>query len=136
MKSITNRLFLFAVAALSLGTVAYGQNPMSADVPFAFAVQGTAVKPAGHYTIRLEDHGNGPIAQVRDRDTGRGVFSLATPLGNKVGAAIAPHLVFRCTEAGCRLAEVWTSEGGYGIPVRHVREREFLASIKLVGSQN
>src|SRR5947209_2924205 len=42
MKSIANRLFLFAAAALSLGTVAYGQTTVKADVPFAFRTPGGA----------------------------------------------------------------------------------------------
>ena len=32
MKSITNRLFVVAAVALSLGTVAYGQTTLKADV--------------------------------------------------------------------------------------------------------
>ena len=45
MKSIANRLFLFAAAALSLGTAAYGQNILKADIPFAFRGPGGA--PSG-----------------------------------------------------------------------------------------
>ena len=132
MKSIANCLFLFAAAALSLGTAAYGQNTLKADVPFAFrGPAGTAT--AGHYIVRVENNGNGYIAQVRDRDTGRGVFSLANQLYNKVGAAIAPRLVFRCTEGtGCQLSEIWTPNGGFSVPVKHLRDPEYVTSIPLV----
>jgi hypothetical protein len=134
MKSIANRLFLFAAAALSLGTAAYGQNILTANVPFAFGVRGEAAASAGHYTVRLENNGGAPIAQIRDSVTGRGVVSIATRLEGKPGADIAPHLVFRCTEAGCQLSEIWTRTGGFGIPVKHVRESGYLASIPLVSA--
>ena len=135
MKSITNRLFLFAAAALSLGTVAYGQTTLKADVPFAFAIRGVeATSAAGNYTVRLENTGNGSLARITDRVTGRGMFSLTIPLGSKVGAEIAPHLVFRCVETGCQLSEIWTSAGGFKIPVKHVRESGYLASIPLVAA--
>jgi hypothetical protein len=132
MKSITNRLFLFAAAALSLGTVAYGQTTLQADVPFAFQ---TAAGPAaaGRYTIQLQNNG---VVHINNRETGRNVVSITYGVGANVNKAVAPHLVFRCAEAGCQLAEVWTSDGGYGIPVRHVRRPEYLASIRLVASRN
>jgi hypothetical protein len=134
MKSITNRLFLFAAAALSLGTAAYGQNILTANVPFAFSgPAGTA--SAGHYTVQVDNNnGGGPIVQIRDRGTGRGGFSLAIPLDSKVGAAIAPHLVFRCAETGCQLSEIWTPTGGFKVPVKHVRNPEYVASIPLVAA--
>jgi hypothetical protein len=132
MKNIANRLFLFAAAALSLGTAAYGQDTMRANVPFAFAVRGIAGASAGHYTVRFENIGAGPIAQIRDSVTGKGVVSLAIRLDGKAGAAIAPHLVFLCAEAGCQLSEIWTRTEGFRIPVKHVRESEYVASIPLV----
>jgi hypothetical protein len=135
MKSITNRLFLFAAAALSLGTVAYGQTTLKADVPFAFQ---TAAGPAaaGSYTIQLQNNGGQSIVHISNQETGRNVLSLTYKVDDRANKAVAPHLVFRCAEEGCQLSEIWTSEGGYGIPVRHLRRPEYLASIKLVGSQN
>jgi hypothetical protein len=132
MKSIANRLFLFTAAALSLGTAAYGQNILKADVPFAFhGPAGTAY--AGHYIVRVENNGSGYVAQVRDRGTGRGVVSIANRLDNHGAAAIAPRLVFRCTQgAGCQLSEIWTRTGGFSVPVKHVRNPEYVASVALV----
>ena len=132
MKSIANRLFLFAAAALSLGTAAYGQDILTANIPFAFRASTGSVS-AGHYTIRVENHGSGYITQVRDRNTGRGVISFANRLDNG-GAALAPHLVFRCAETGCQLSEIWTLTGCFSVPVKHLREREYLASVPLVAA--
>jgi len=133
MKSIANRLFLFAAAALSLGTVAYGQNNLSADVPFAFrGPAGTA--SAGHYTVRLESNGGGYVAQIRNRVTGHGVITFTNRLYSKAGAAIAPRLVFRCAETGCQLSEIWTLDGGFSLPVKHVRDPEYVASVPLIAA--
>jgi hypothetical protein len=132
MKSIANRLFVFAAAALYLGTAAYGQDILNANVPFAFRGPAGA-EPAGHYTVRIVNNGGGYLAQVRDSATGRGGVSFANRLDNG-GAAIAPHLVFRCAETGCRLSEIWTPTGGFSVPVKHVREPEYLASVPLVAA--
>ena len=132
MKSIANRLFLFAAAALSLGTAAYGQDILTANIPFAFRASTGSVS-AGHYTVRIVNNGSGYLAQVRDSATGRGVISFTNRLGNG-SAAIAPHLVFRCAETGCQLSEIWTLTGGFSVPVKHLREREYLASVPLAAA--
>jgi len=131
MKSITNRLVLFAAATLSLGTLAYGQNNLRADVPFAFRGPGGTAS-AGHYSVQLEANGGGYIAQIRNRVTGRGVISITNRLEGKPGAAIAPRLVFRCAETGCQLSEIWTLNGGFILPVKHVHDPEYVASVPLV----
>jgi len=131
MKSTANRLFLIAAAALSLGTAAYGQNILKADVPFAFHSP-TGTVPAGHYTVRIGNTGGSNVAQIRDRVTGRGAVSITNRLYSENVAAIKPHLVFRCAEgAGCQLSEIWTLNGGFSVPVKHVREPEYVASIPL-----
>jgi hypothetical protein len=134
MKNIANRLVLFAAAALSLGTAAYGQNILKADVPFAFrSPTGTVL--AGHYTVRIVNNGGGNIAQIRDRVTGRGMVSITNSLYSDGRAAITPRLVFRCAEgAGCQLSEIWTLTGGFSVPVKHVREPEYLSSIPLAAA--
>jgi hypothetical protein len=135
MKRIANRLILFAAATLSLGTVAYGQNTLKADVPFVFRMPG-GLSSAGHYTVRLETNGTGKIVHVEQRETGRSALSIAYRLDSKLGANVTPHLVFRCAAAGCQLSEIWTVFGGVGIPVSHVREPEYVASIPLAVSRN
>jgi hypothetical protein len=133
MKSIANRFFLFAAAALSLGTAAYGQNILTANVPFAF--RGPAgTTSAGHYKILIVNHGSGYLAEIRDRVTGRGVISIASRVDTKTGTPIAPRLVFRCTEADCQLSEIWTRDHGFSVPVKRVHDPEYVASIPLVAA--
>jgi hypothetical protein len=94
MKSIANRLFVVAAVALSLGTFAYGQTTLRADVPFAFAVPGGPAQ-AGQYTVQINDFAGGKIVQISNRETGRSVVTLPHRLADPVNGVIAPRLVFR-----------------------------------------
>jgi hypothetical protein len=67
MKSITNRIFVFAAFALSLGTFAYGQTTLKANVPFAFAVPGGPAQ-AGQYTIQIENGAGGKVVHISNLD--------------------------------------------------------------------
>ena len=135
MKSIANRLFLFSAAALSLGTVAYGQTTLKADVPFAFRMPG-GVTAAGQYTVQLNSTGSGQVVRINNRQTRRSALSITNRVDTYANKAFAPRLVFRCAEAGCQLSEIWTPEGGYRLPVSHVHEPEYTASIALSVLQN
>jgi hypothetical protein len=135
MKSIANRLFVFAAFALSLGTFAYGQTTLKANVPFAFAVPGGPAQ-AGQYIVQFENVAGNKIVHISNRKTGRSVLTLSNRLEGNVNAVIAPHMVFRCGEEGCRLSEIWTARGGYSIPVTHSRNPEYLAYIPLTVFEN
>jgi hypothetical protein len=135
MKSMSSRIFVFAAFALSLGTFAYGQTNLRADVPFAFAVPGGPAQ-AGQYTIQFENVAGNKIVHISNRETGRSVLILANRLEGNVNHAVTPHLAFRCGEAGCQLSEIWTNAGGYSIPVSHGRYPEYLAYIPLTVFEN
>jgi hypothetical protein len=134
MKSITNRLFAFAATAVFLGTTAFGQTTMRADVPFAFHVPGGGVD-AGNYLIHLENGGIAKIVTIYNYDTHRSALAATFRLDAKPGEAIRPRLVFRCGDTGCALSEVWTVDGGYGIPQGKPGAHEYLASIPLTVRQ-
>jgi hypothetical protein len=51
MKTIANRLIVFAASALAFGTVAFGQTRMTAEIPFAFHTA-SGILPAGNYEVR------------------------------------------------------------------------------------
>ena len=135
MKSITNRIFVFAAFALSLGTFAYGQTTLKANVPFAFAVPGGPAQ-AGQYTIQVENGAGGKVVHISNRETGRSVLALSNRLEGNVNHPAEPRLVFRCGEEGCHLSEIWTLNGGYSIPAGHSRNPEYLASIPLTVFEN
>jgi|HubBroStandDraft_6_1064221.scaffolds.fasta_scaffold383093_2 hypothetical protein len=134
MKTITNRLFAFAATAVFLGATAFGQTTMRADVPFAFHITGGGVD-AGRYDIRLENGGIGKIVTVYNNDSHRSALAVTFRLNAKPGEAIRPRLVFRCGDTGCALSEVWTVDGGYGLPQVKPGAHEYLASIPLTAHQ-
>ena len=41
-----------------------------------------------------------------------------------------------CNEAGCALSEVWSRDGGVGVPVSHPRNHDYLASVAVDLSRN
>jgi hypothetical protein len=134
MKSITNKLFAFAATAVFLGTTAFGQTTMRADVPFAFHITGGGVD-AGNFVIQLQNGGTGKLLNLYNKDSRRAALAVTFQLSAKPGEAIRPRLVFRCGDAGCALSEVWTAEGGYGVPQRKPGAHEYLASIPLTVQQ-
>lgn len=135
MKSITNRFFVFAALALSLGTLAYGQSTLKANVPFAFAAPGGPAG-AGQYTIKVEDFSDGKFIHISSLETGHSVLSQTRRLADPINGAVTPHLLFRCGEEGCQLSEIWTPAGGYTVTVSHGRNPQYLAYIPLTVSQN
>ncbi len=133
MKSIANRLVLFGATALFLGTAAYGQTALKADIPFAFRIPG-GVAPAGTYRVQPDFSTGSKIMRLSNYQTRRSLLSVGFSLDNNPTAATAPRLVFRCGDEGCQLSEVWTYNGGYGLPVKRVRTHEYLSSIPLTVS--
>jgi hypothetical protein len=139
MKSITSRFFVFAATAMFLGTTfgqttAFGQTTLRADVPFAFHVSGGGAN-AGNYAIQLENGLTGKVITVYNNDSHRSALAITFPLFAKPGAAIHPRLVFRCGDTGCALSEIWTADGGYGIPQGKSGAHDYLASIPLTVRQ-
>jgi hypothetical protein len=131
MTRIANRLFLFAAAALSLGTAAYGQNILTADVPFAFHTTGSVSSP-GKYIVQLRTGGTGQVVHIYNSDTHRSIMSVAYNLSDRPLVPIKPRLVFLCQGRDCRLSQVWTNDGGFALPSGHARrDPEFLASVPL-----
>ena len=70
MKTLVNRIVMVAASAMVLGTLAFGQTEMKAQIPFPFRTSMSTL-PAGEYTVgqsnqeRLADcH----AAKPRDRD--------------------------------------------------------------------
>ena len=128
MKSFTNRLVTFAVSAIVLGTMAYGQTTLNASIPFAFHTS-NATLPAGNYTIdRLTTATN--TMRLYNTDSRHSVFvpSLAVDRFSAVQKAV---LVFACVEQICTLREIETSHGAYYYPEPHKTARESVSMIEI-----
>jgi hypothetical protein len=129
MKSFTNRLAMFAASAVVLGTMAYGQTTMHAEIPFAF--RANAALPAGNYTVnRLTTATN--TMRLYNTDTRRGVLVGSLPV-DWYSAVAKPVLVFACAEQGCTLREIKTSNGTYSYPEprKSARGRETVSTIEV-----
>jgi hypothetical protein len=130
MKSFTNRLVIFAASAVALGTMAYGQTTMKAEIPFAFHTS-NATLPAGNYIVdRLTTAPN--TLRIYNTDTRRGAFvgSITVDWFNAVNK---PVIVFACAEQDCTLREIRTSQGTYTYPEPHktARARESVSMIQI-----
>jgi hypothetical protein len=142
MKSTTNRFMFITAATLALSvSAAYGQNTMSADVPFSFSVAGKTM-PAGHYQVidRAAQSGS-PILAVSNVKSHESAVVVAT---NRLYAAdvkgnTASRLTFACRASGCYLKEVW-KQGNGGVAFRAPKlspgERERMATIYFSSKTN
>ncbi|HEY6341363.1 MAG TPA: hypothetical protein VIY49_07715 [Bryobacteraceae bacterium] len=105
MKTKWNSLLTAAGFAL-IAAAAYGQDRLTANVPFSFRTIG-GVHPAGQYAV------------VHDRDVTK-LENLTTRKSTWVGIGVldgegqrnAPRLVFTCgNESGCALTSVRIDDG-------------------------
>lgn len=114
MKNLMNRIAVMAASAVVLGTMAYGQEPLTATVPFDFR---TAHKkmPAGDYRIYPQDKATGGrllrLVHVAEKDT---VMTIGLPFDTFHKGS--PAVLFRCAGDRCALEGVRTTEGSVTYP--------------------
>ncbi|MDP9170841.1 MAG: hypothetical protein M3N54_09520 [Acidobacteriota bacterium] len=110
MKTLTNRIALFAASAVVLGTMAYGQDRVvKAEIPFGFRTT-NAKLPAGEYIVTQSTaHDGGYITVLLNRDSRQSVMVLGGPVERE--ASGAPVMTFQCGSEGCALASLRTSQG-------------------------
>ena len=113
MKTLVNRIVLFTAGAVILGSMAYGQTPMKANIPFAFHAAGTTL-PAGNYTVVRQSGGAG-IVRISSFEAHRGVLVLGSPVDTYSAGNAA--MVFQCDSDNCSLSQVRTPEGSVSYPV-------------------
>jgi hypothetical protein len=107
-----------AVAGLLLSAVA-GQAAQSFDVKFNFRTP-AGEHPAGAYMVDVNDHTSTAtrIVYLRNLETRRTVMFYPVSGIEKRQAAEGPaKLKFKCGNAGCNLAEIWT-DPNFGWAVR------------------
>ena len=109
MKKNFTRTLILTAAALALGTSVYGQDKITATIPFMFRASDGS-HPAGTYAV-LSKPGDA-VLQLRNEASGH---SINLPLGNREGGGpgeARPRLVFHCQDdGGCVLAQVWIANG-------------------------
>jgi hypothetical protein len=135
MKTIANRIFQCAAGAVLLSASAFAQSNMTANIPFAFHANKVNM-PAGSYRIDADvTHSGTSVILLRSQTDQNKAIALGSPLGSPVSNK-GPRLVFRCSEGGCDLRQVWTPDAGYSYP-SHAKDHadDRLASIPLTNSK-
>ena len=130
MKTLANRLVMFAASAVVLGTMAYGQT-MKAEIPFAFhTANGTL--PAGSYVINTRStSAAADTIRLWNTATQRGAYVMSTQSDPyHTGRS---SLVFLCGNQGCSLSAIRTSKGTftYTAPHKAARDKEAVAVISI-----
>jgi hypothetical protein len=133
MKTIANRLIVFAASTLALGATAFGQSPMTASIPFAFHA-GRALLPAGNYEINEVSTAGAPhLLLVRNTATLKGAFA-GNPLFNVYRKTNDRAFAeFVCRKDDCTLKAIRTSYGSleYATPRRSKDIESSMAVISL-----
>ena len=105
MKKSLIRTLTLTAAALTLGTAAYAQTRLIAEVPFSFRVNGS-VLPAGNYDIGPSTPGTLSVLKLADRHSHKSALVLAN--GANEGEKGRQRLIFRCGDVtGCALIQAW-----------------------------
>lgn len=113
MKSTALWLSAGCVVALRWGVAVYGQERVTANVPFSFRTA-TVTAPAGHYEIS-PNFVNG-LTLPHNSDTQQYVSILRN--GAVSGAQNGqPRLVFRCNPTGRALAQIFAGAHGWDMPL-------------------
>jgi hypothetical protein len=119
MKKNFTRTLILTAAALALGASVYGQDKITATVPFNFRAS-DEMHPAGNYAV-VSKPGE-TVLQLRNEANGHSInLPIGRPEGGGPGEA-RPRLVFHCQDdGGCVLAQVWTANGrGFSYPAPQV----------------
>ena len=135
MKTIANRIFQCAAGAVLLSASAFAQSNMTANIPFAFHANKITL-PAGSYRVDADTtHGGTLLIVLRSQADQNKAVAFGSPLGSPASNK-GPRLVFRCSEGGCDLRQVWTPDAGYSYP-SHTKDHadDRLASISLTSSK-
>jgi hypothetical protein len=130
MKTIANRLIVFAAGVFALGSVAYGQTRMTAEIPFAFHTA-TASLPAGTYQFAPQANSGGHMVVIRNVETrnaslaGWAVHNVYDTAKNK------PVVEFLCGANGCSLKAIRTAAGSLEYPAQHKSKKAEVAVISV-----
>ena len=136
MKQKNLKRALTAALLTLVATAAYGQtNAMTANISFAFRAVGSDLA-AGRYKVApvVGTSGRSQTMELRNMDTGKAVFILATaPIMESEDAR--PRLIFRCGgEEGCSLTSLWSGTGRgmeFATPALTASQRERRETIHL-----
>lgn len=106
---------ILATALLSTSAFA-ADAQQKVDVGFAFRTP-TGDHAPGAYSLNIRQTAASAHMELRSVETGKAV--LFYPLSTlQATRGEQPRLVFKCADANCDLAEIWTSHAGYAVRQR------------------
>jgi hypothetical protein len=124
---------MFAAGIVLLGTMAYGQERMKAQIPFAFNAA-NAPLPAGNYEFESPSiHGSATTIRVLNSDSHKTVVVLSLPLDPYHKAGDVPTANFVCQRGTCQLSAIRTYAGTFQYPAPHKsgRDKESLSLLTI-----
>lgn len=106
MKTNWIRTLTLSAMAFTMGSAAYAQSHMVAEIPFSFRMNGTEL-PAGNYSIQRPTSARNVLMFTDGKNHG-----IAMGIANREDAQAPSRLTFTCTDSGgCVLTQVWDSRG-------------------------
>jgi hypothetical protein len=132
MKTTANRLIVIAAGVFALGTAAFGQNRVTAEIPFAFKTA-SATLPAGTYEFtRVQSTAISNVVTIRNVATSQQVLA-GNPLFTDYNKATdKPIAEFACGKDGCALKALRTNAGSVQYPApHHAKDHEKVAVISI-----
>jgi hypothetical protein len=122
MKTLANRLAMFAASAVVLGTMAYGQTQTKVEIPFAFSA-GKATLPAGSYLFYRHSLGSVTLTILENATSHHSVFAMGARVDPNDRPS-QPSFVFACIGGNCSLSAVRMASGTLIYPSPHKAARE------------
>ncbi len=117
MKSIATRMIVFAGSVFALGTMAFGQTNMTAEIPFAFhTANGTLL--AGTYRLTSATGSLSRMVLLRNTKTQAAAYAGNSMVDTSKRAGDSPVVVFACSPEVCSLKAIRTAAGTleYNVP--------------------
>jgi len=132
MKTIAYRIIVIAASVIALGTTAFGQTRMTAEIPFSFRTA-SGTMPAGTYEFnRAPSAVLGHSIIIRNVATDKSVFAGNSLFNSYSRATEAPVAVFVCgTDGSCALKALKTRDGSTEYDVPKSKNREKMSEIKV-----
>jgi hypothetical protein len=117
MKTLANRIVMFAASAAALATMAYGQPRAKAEIPFAFHTA-NATLPAGSYLVSRVSRGIVGELLLENTVSHRSAIVLGTEFDARTTAS-QPGIVFACVNGNCSLSAIRMGNGTLNFPARN-----------------
>ena len=109
MKTLAHRLVMFAASAVALGTIAYGQPQLKAEIPFAFSA-GRATLPSGSYLVYRQSLGAVTRMILEDTVSHHSFFAVGAYIDSHARPS-QPSVVFVCLNGICSLSAIKMDNG-------------------------